>query len=74
MVSLLRSQEYEERLKELELTTLKERRHQADMAMVHRILTGKDNVDPAEWFNQASDNARVTRVTADPLNVKVTHG
>ena len=73
MVSLLRSQEYEERLKELELTTLKERRHQADMAMVHR-LTGKDNVDPAEWFSQASDNARVTRVTADPLNVKVTHG
>ena len=74
MVSGLRSQEYEARLRELELTTLKERRHQADMAMVHRIITGKDNVDPAEWFSPASDNARVTRVAADPLNVKVTHG
>ena len=74
MVSGLRSQEYEERLGELELTTLKERRHQADMAMVHRILTGKDNVDPAEWFSLASGNGRVTRLAADPLNVKVTHG
>ena len=68
------SQEYEARLREVELTTLKERRHQADMAMVHRIITGKDYVDLAEWFSPASDNARVTRVAADPLNVKVTHG
>ena len=74
MVSGLRIQEYEALLRELELTTLKERGHQADMAMVHRIITEKDNVDPAEWFSPASGNARVTRVAADPLNIKVTHG
>ena len=38
MVSGLRASAYEERLKELGLSTLVERRHQADMAMVHRIV------------------------------------
>ncbi len=38
MVSGLKSNVYEERLRELNLPTLLERRHQADMAMVHKIL------------------------------------
>ena len=29
---------------------------------------------PADWFSLASGNGRVTRLAADPLNVKVTHG
>ena len=41
MVSGLRGQEYEDRLKELGLTTLEERSHQADMAMAYEILTKK---------------------------------
>ena len=48
MISGLRASEYEDRLKELGLTTLEERRHQADMAMVYKVLTGKDQVDPTE--------------------------
>ena len=38
MVSGLRGREYEDRLAELGLTTLEERLHQADMAMVYKIL------------------------------------
>ena len=65
--------EYEYRLAELGLTTLEERRHHSDMAMTYRIVTHKDDVDTAAWFTMAAQAARVTRTTADPLNVIVRH-
>ena len=34
MISGLKAKEYADRLKELEMTSLEERRHQADMAVV----------------------------------------
>ena len=74
MISRLWASEYEDKLKELGLTTLEERRHQADMAMVYKVLTGKDQVDPTEWFDMAGEAARATRATADPLNVRAKHG
>jgi len=74
MVSGLRTHTYEDRLKELEMTTLEERRHQADMAMVYKILSGKEKVDPGEWFTMAAEGGRRTRVAADPLNVTIRHG
>ena len=74
MVSGLRGHKCEDRLKELGLTTLEERRHQADMAMAYKILTKKEDVDPADWFVMAAQAARVTRTAADPLNVTVKHG
>jgi ribonuclease P/MRP protein subunit RPP40 len=45
VVSGLRGVTYEERLEELEMTTLEERRHRAHMLQVFMILTEKDNVD-----------------------------
>ena len=47
-MSGLRGHKYEDRLKELGLTTLEERRHQADMAMAYKILTKKEDVDPIQ--------------------------
>jgi hypothetical protein len=44
MVSGLKATTYEEILKELELTTLEERRHQADMVQTFQILQGIDKV------------------------------
>ena len=74
MISGLKAKEYEERLKELELTTLEERRHQADMAMVYKVLTGRDQVDHEEWFTRAGEAARATRAGADPMNIRIKHG
>ena len=74
MVSGLSSTEYEDRLRELNMTTLKERRHQADMHMVYKIVSGKDRVDRADWFEMAGQAERVTRTASDPLNVRVNHG
>ena len=74
MVSGLKAAGYEERLTELGLLSLEERRHQADMAMVYKILHGYEDIDPAGMFTIATKVARVTRSTADPLNVRVRHG
>lgn len=73
-ISGLRSESYEEKCKELGITTLEERRHRGDMAMMYRIITEKDDVDPSIWFSQAADGARNTRTTSDLLNVRVKHG
>ena len=73
MISGLRARDYEDRLQELGLMTLEERRHQADMAMVYKVLTGKEQVDPAECFSMAGETSRVTRATEDPLNIRVKH-
>jgi ribonuclease P/MRP protein subunit RPP40 len=74
MVSGLSGKSYEEKLVELGLFTLEERRHQADMAMVHKRLHGKGQLDHTCWFEKAMDGQRATRNAADHLNLKVTHG
>jgi len=74
MVSGLRAASYEDRLEELGLVTLEERRHQADMAMVYKILHGYEDIDPADLFVMAGEAARPTRAAADPLNVRIRHG
>ena len=74
MVSGLVSRAYEDRLKELGLQTLSERRHQADMCMVHKIVHQHHGLDPTTWFELAREGACVTRVAADPLNVRVAAG
>jgi hypothetical protein len=70
MVSGLRAYTYEENLKELALTTLEERRHQADMVQVYKIVNGKDMVDSQTWFQLAGQAERHTRSNADPLNLR----
>jgi ribonuclease P/MRP protein subunit RPP40 len=54
MVLGLKGRTYEKRLEELKMTTLEERRHQADMLQVYKIITRKDNVDSACWFKMAA--------------------
>jgi hypothetical protein len=69
MVSGLRGETYEEKLVELGLTTLEERRHQADMLQVYKILTGKDNVRSECWFRMAAAGAIRTRQAAGVMNI-----
>jgi ribonucleases P/MRP protein subunit RPP40 len=72
MVSGLASREYEDRLAELGLTTLEERRHQADMHQVYKIVHGKDHVEGL--LELASTGERVTRFTTDPWSLKIPAG
>jgi hypothetical protein len=50
------------------------RRHQADMAMVQKILHGRGGLDYTTWFERAENGPRTTRSTADPYNLKVRLG
>ena len=70
MVSGLKPGTYEEQLQEMGLLSLEERRHQQDMAMVHKILSDKNGVRRETWFSMAAGGARVTRATEDPLNIR----
>jgi hypothetical protein len=69
MVSGLKGTSYEQKLEELGLTTLEERRHQADMLQVFKIMTGKDNVDSSCWFRRANEGAVRTRQAAGLMNL-----
>ena len=56
MISGLRGATYEEKLAELGLPTLEERRLQTDMCQVYKILHGKDRVEPL--FEMAAEKRR----------------
>ena len=42
------------------MTTLEERRHQADMVMVFKVLRGDEDVNKDSWFTMASETGRLT--------------
>ena len=71
MVSGLRGKTYEERLKEVGLTTLKERRTRGDLIQVWKTLHMKDDVKPDTWFTfvRKPSNGTLTRHTSDQWNL-----
>ena len=71
MISGLRSNNYEDRLKELHILSLKDRRIQFDMVQTFKIVHEIDKVDRRVWFEFVEDRGeRVTRLSVDPLNIK----
>ena len=71
MVSGLKGNSYEEKLNELGLDTLQNRRTRADMIQTFKILKGVDNVDPSIWFCTVENNTSIqTRRSAYPLNLQ----
>jgi hypothetical protein len=58
MVAGLRGRSYEQKLREVGLTTLEERRIRGDMIQTSRILNGIDHVDASTWFDMAADRDR----------------
>jgi hypothetical protein len=43
------------------------------MAMVHKIMHGKGQLDHSCWFEKAANGQRTNRNSADPLNLRVNH-
>ncbi len=68
-VSGLSGDAYDERLKELRLTTLEESRQQAAMVQVYKIVTGKDRINQASWFKMAAVAPVHTRQAAGLMNI-----
>ena len=73
MISNLRGRSYEDRLREVGLTTLVERRRRGDMITMYRVMSGKDRVDSTLWFDMATqrEGATSTRQVRGYLNVDI---
>ena len=76
MVTNLKGRGYRERLAEMGMITLEERRRRGDLVQVYKVLSGKDKVDYRRWFDLAHPRkgASSTRSTSGTLNVKRNEG
>ena len=64
MLSDVRGQTYEEKLKDAGLTTLKDRRARGDAIQTFKAIKGFNKVDTNKWFELIPESARPTRMTA----------
>ena len=69
MVPGLRGNSYEEKLAELGIQSLEARRQHADMIQTFKLINGFDKVDITTLFEMYTENARVTRLSTNPLNI-----
>ena len=70
MVSGLLSHTYEDKLREVGLMSLVQRRQRGDMIQTWKILSGHDQIDRNSMFTLATDVAsRSTRQSTDPLHI-----
>ena len=58
MVAGMKSKNYADKLKEVGLTSLEERRSRGDMLQTFRIINEVDNVEAETWFTFASERVR----------------
>ena len=72
MVAGLTGRTYEEKLNELGLTTLLERRARLDMIQTYKIINGVDNVQADTWFKLVGIANRSTRNTSYQKNIILT--
>ena len=61
MLSDAQGETYEDKLKNVNLTTLTERRERGDAIEAFKTLNGINKVDRNKWFNIEQDDARATR-------------
>ena len=52
---------YEEKLKQINLPTLVDRRQRGDLIQTYKIVNQVDDVDPATWFHFSNESQRPTR-------------
>ena len=55
MVTNLKGKNYRDRLAELGMFTLEDRRRRGDLIQMYRVMTGKDRVDPSSWFTPTQE-------------------
>ena len=70
-VTNLKARTYADRLVELQLDSLEERRNRGDLLQAYRVLTNKDNVKTSTWFQlcQPKEGEVTTRQTGGYINV-----
>ena len=73
---VIESKNYEERLVEMNMVTIEERRKRGDLIQMYKVLYGKDDVSTSSWFDMALPGAGAssTRYTTGALNVQRKEG
>ena len=73
MISNLKGRVYEDRLREVGLTTLVERRRRGDMITMYSVTSGKEKVDSNLWFDTANQRewTTTTRQVRGHMNVDI---
>ena len=72
MTSGLKGSSYEEKLREVGMQTLSDRRIRGDMIQVWKVLNKYDMVDENKWFRRVdTDRAAATRLSSCPLNLQL---
>jgi len=71
MVSGLGNKDYSERLIDLKMNSLSERREELDMTEMFKIMSGQSDVQCGTWFEKVDTEGRVTRQSSEELNVRV---
>jgi len=70
MVSELTRSSYSEKLIELNLQSLENRRLRYDLIETYKIIHGVNNVDKCTWFSMLADTSnRITRMSENPLSL-----
>ena len=71
MISGLSGGSYEEKLAEIGLTTLEQRRLRGDMIQTWKIIHRADNVEKSTWFQMSAEGEAVhrTRLTEDKTKI-----
>ena len=69
MIVGLTGRTYEDKLSELNLTSLSDRRIKFDLVQTYKILNGIDRVSPDIWFKTVEQNNRLTRITSYSKNL-----
>ena len=73
MIPGLSGETYQDKLAELGLQSLEDRRKRADMIAVYKILSGHDKIDRHKLFNCYGTQSRTTRLSQYPDNIQPTH-
>ena len=75
MVAGLKGRTYQDKLREVGLTSLEERRERGDMIQTFRIIQGIDNVEVGTWFSMANERGREgavnTRISKDKTRLSL---
>ena len=70
MISGLKGKSYKDKLSEIHLMSLAERRERYDMIQTYKIIYGIDDVDVKNWFELVGNNPeRETRLSSCPVNI-----
>ena len=71
MISGLKGETYEEKLKELGIQTLEDRRTRYDLIQTFKIISRTEDVEPSTWFKMVDvSRQRQTRSAVHHLNIQ----